>query len=182
MQRLLAMGIPSSAESHRAIVALVIMSTAAPAFFLGAFDHDGEQTPFSEGALSDEVVGIADEVSSKDAIPTVQGVLDFDPDVLNLRSGGKYVTAYLELPEGYSVLEVFVPSVKLNGAVYAETCFGVQVFDTDMDGERELMLKFAKSDVKATLAPGESVEVRVTGVMNDGTPFSASDVITVTGP
>jgi hypothetical protein len=176
------MGTPSSTESRRVVVAFVVMSTAASAFILGAFDHDGMQTPSSEGLLPDEVIGIADGVSGKDATPTVQGVLDFDPDVLNLRSGGKYVTAYLELPEGYSVLEVFVPSVKLNGAVYAETCFGVQVFDTDADGERELMLKFAKSDVKAALAPGESVEVRVTGVMNDGTPFSASDVITVTGP
>lgn len=137
---------------------------------------------FSEDNSQGDGAAVDGEVDLKGASSAIQGILDFDPDVLNLRSGGKYVTVFLELPEAYSVLDVFVPSVKLNGAVYAETCFGKHISDIDKDGLQELMLKFSKPDVKATLSPGESVEVRVAGVLDDGTPFAASDFIVVTGP
>lgn len=135
----------------------------------------------SPGLSQEDMAAAAEDVPKEDAFALVEGSFNFDPDVLNLKSGGKYVTGFLELPEGYSVREVFVPGVKLNGAVYAETCFGVQIFDTDRDGVEELMLKFAKADVKMTLSPGDEVIVRVTGTMNDGTPLCASDVITVIG-
>jgi len=107
------------------------------------------------------------------------GSLNMDPDVVNMRGGGRYMTAYLELPDGCSVLDVYLPSVRLNGIVRAETCFAPELFDTDKDGVEELMMKFVKDNAKKTLVPGSSVTVTVAGIMDDGTPFTASDQIKV---
>lgn len=103
------------------------------------------------------------------------------PGVLNLKSEGKYVTGFLELSKGNSASEVFLPSVRLNGVVYAETCFGHHISDANGNKIPELMLKFLKQDAKAVLVPGASVTVFITGVMNDGTPIYASSMVTVTG-
>jgi len=147
------------------------------ALALSPFSSPGEDS-LSPEEVAEDAQGAAPE-DHEQAATCVVGSFDFDPDTLNLKSGGKYVTGYLELPEGYLVQEVFVPSVKLNGAVYAETCFGVQIFDTDRDGVNEVMLKFLKADVKAILAPGDCVTVTVSGMMNDGTWFIACDSIAV---
>lgn len=111
--------------------------------------------------------------------PTLVGVFNLHPNVLNLKSGGRYVTGFLGLPDGYSVREVFVPSVKLNGVVYAETCFGVKVSDPYGDGVEMLMLKFCREDFKAILSPGNFVTIFVIGMLNDGTSFTANGEISV---
>ncbi|MBN1677202.1 MAG: hypothetical protein JW880_01550 [Candidatus Thermoplasmatota archaeon] len=175
------MGTPPSAKMQAGVLSCAAVFVVLSALALGgAISINGEEA-LSPVAPVDGPDGSDTEVPLLGFQPVVVGTLDFNPDVVNLRSGGRFVTGYLELPDGYSVREVFVPSVKLNSAVYAETCFGVQTFDTDGDGTEELMLKFVKEDAKATLAPGDWVTVYVSGVMNDGVPFAANDVIAVIG-
>jgi len=60
------------------------------------------------------------EVSSKNlfqAWTPITAIIDFDPDTLNLKSEGRWVTVYIELPNGYDVSEIDVPSIKLNDFV-----------------------------------------------------------------
>ncbi len=175
------MGTPPSVIWQAGVLSCAVLFALFSALALGGVLSANEEEALFPSAPADGSGGLATDVPMQGVQSVVVGALDFDPDVVNLKSGGKYVTGYLELPDGYSVREVFVPSVKLNGAVYAETCFGVQIFDTDRDGVEELMLKFAKADAKATLAPGDCVTVYVAGVMNDGMPFMADDVIVVIG-
>jgi len=42
------------------------------------------------------------------------------PRTLNLRSRGRWITAYIELPEGYSSRDVNVSTIMLNGTIPAE--------------------------------------------------------------
>lgn len=175
------MGTPSLSISKAIVVASCLLSLTLSAFALVPTSPQGEQAVPSPEVAEGSPVTVSEDERVDEIQSTVAGFFDFDPDVLNLKSGGKYVTGYLELPEGYPVREVFVPSVKLNNAVYAETCFGVQIVDSDNDGTDELMLKFIKADVKLVLSPGDCVTVAVAGVMNDGTAFAAEDVIVVTG-
>ena len=51
----------------------------------------------------------------------IVATVDFDPDTLNLGSGGEWVTAYIELPDGYDVAGIDASSVLLNGEVSAVT-------------------------------------------------------------
>ena len=44
----------------------------------------------------------------------------FEPKILNLRSGSRVLTAYIALPEEFSIKEVIIPSITLNDTVTAE--------------------------------------------------------------
>lgn len=65
--------------------------------------------------------------------------LDIDPDTLNLKSDGKFVTAYIELPEGYNVADIVLETVCLEGnPVITDSTHGFvkdsDLMDRDGDG------------------------------------------------
>jgi len=140
-------------------------------------DGASESSPSSSSGGS---AGSFPVASDSDRAPIV-GSLTIHPGVVNLKSEGRYISGSLELPAGVSASEVFLPSVQLNGVVYAETCFGHQISDSNGNKVPDLMLKFLRQDAKTVLAPGISVTVFITGMMNDGTPIYASGLIDVTG-
>ncbi|MCK4731542.1 MAG: right-handed parallel beta-helix repeat-containing protein [Methanophagales archaeon] len=104
--------------------------------------------------------------------------IDFDPYTLNLQSKGKWVTTYIELPEGYDVININVSTVMLNDRVQAETD-PTEIEDYDDDSIADLTVKFSSSAVQEILEVGDEVEITVTGELTDGTPFEGSDVIRV---
>jgi hypothetical protein len=104
--------------------------------------------------------------------------IDFDPDTLNLKSKGKWVTTYIELPESYDVSYINVSTVVLNYQVHAED-HPTEIGDYDNDGIADLMVKFDRHAVEEILEVGEEVEVTVTGELIDGTQFEGTDTIRV---
>jgi len=133
--------------------------------------------------------------------PPLGATLDFDPNTLNLESKGKYVTCYIELPEGYDPADIDVSTVMLNDAILAELS-PTSVGDYDADGIPDKMVKFSRSELVAFLAGvdgsshsfaekssavppiqrGAELEIMVTGQLTDGTPFSGADIIRVINP
>ena len=111
-------------------------------------------------------------------IQIIPAMIDFDPDVLNLQSEGKWVTTYIELPEGYDASNITVSTVMLNDQVQAEMK-PTEIGDYDDDGIADLMVKFDWSAVQEILEVGDEVEITVTGELTDGTPFGGSDMIRV---
>jgi hypothetical protein len=110
----------------------------------------------------------------------VSATIDFDPNTLNLKSDGGWVTCFIELPEGYDVSDIDVSSVTLNGGVQAAPRPS-EIGDYDMDGIADLMVKFDRPELGATLEPGTDVAVTVTGAV--GTEqFSGTDHINVINP
>lgn len=110
---------------------------------------------------------------------TVQGTLDFHPDAINLDSNGKWVTCYIELPEGYDVEAILVSNLVLNDVVPADTSRETSVGDADGDGVPDLMVKFDRAALQALLVVGDDQPVWVSGQLADGTQFSASDLVKV---
>lgn len=111
-------------------------------------------------------------------VDVIQGTLDFDPDTINLNSNGKWVTCYIELPEGYDVSDVLISELVLNGAVYADVSHKGDIGDADEDGVPDLAVKFDRGAAEPLFLVGEQV-VWVSGELADGTLFSASDLVTV---
>jgi parallel beta-helix repeat protein len=107
----------------------------------------------------------------------IPATVDIDPDTLNLGSGGKWITCYIELPEGYDVADIDVSTVLLEGEVQAEAR-PTKIGDYDDDGIPDLMIKFNRSDVQELVEVGDEVELVVSGKC-DGVPFSGSDSIRV---
>jgi hypothetical protein len=110
--------------------------------------------------------------------PTIEATVDIDPDTLNLKSQGKWITCYIELPEGYDVHNIDVSTIMLNDQVPAEPrpC---GIGDYDGDGMADLMVKFNRSAVEGILEVRDEVQIRVTGDLADGTLFQGTDTIRV---
>ena len=122
---------------------------------------------------SELVLGFAE------AAPAITGNMDFDPDTVNLDSKGKWVTCYIELPEGYVVADILISELVLNDAVPADMSHKGAVGDADGDGVPDLAVKFSREAVQNLLVLGDDQMVWVSGELVGGTLFSASDLITV---
>lgn len=113
-----------------------------------------------------------DDITVTGCLTCLDAAIDIDPDTLNLNSQGKWITAYIEPPEGYEVDDIDLESVALKkdgfevGGEYGE-------FQTNC-----AMVKFPRSDVQDILEPGD-VELTITGKLIDGPVFEGTDVIRV---
>ncbi len=126
------------------------------------------------------------------APPMVTASIDIDPDTLNLGSKGEWITAYIELPEGYDVSDINVSSILLNETIAAELK-PIEIGDYDGDGVSDLMVKFSRAAVTsyilANVDMAKLIEERfmaitltITGYLNDGTPFQGSATIKIILP
>jgi len=101
------------------------------------------------------------------ATVVVTGVPDFvvatveiGPETLNLKSNGKFITAYLELPEGFDVANIALDSVAITAVDSVDiTPIGIEpkpteIGDFDNDGVPDLMVKFSRSAVQQVVTAG----------------------------
>ncbi|RKZ15897.1 hypothetical protein DRQ53_07750, partial [bacterium] len=145
---------------------------------LEAGDYTGSIT-LTSNDITDPVVDVPVlfHVGTVDVADT-----DADPNTLNVAANGRWVTVYVELPPEYDPADVLIETVLLNGVVPAETSPFSSDEDFNENGIPDLMFKFDRSAVAAVLPAGESVELTVTGEIEDTTFFVASDFIRVINP
>lgn len=115
----------------------------------------------------------------------LDAAIDIKPDTLNLKSKGKNVTAYIELPDGYNVEQIDVSTVaiaEINGIELSEPINAklspTGVGDYDLDGIPDLMVKFSREELvklKGTVNFGSEAEISISGELFDSTTFSGSD-------
>ncbi len=110
--------------------------------------------------------------------PVETALVDFDPNTLNCHSHGRFVTCYIELPEGYDPADIDVSTVVLNDEL-AALLHPTGVGDEDNDGIPDRMVKFDRAEVIGLLQPGEQIEVVVSGELDDQTPFAGADFVRV---
>jgi hypothetical protein len=121
---------------------------------------------------------------------TIIANIDIDPDTLNLRSNGKWITCYIELPEGYNVSDINASTILLNGNLtpILDMKFGFvkdpngYIVDHDGDNISERMLKFDRARVQQLLVPGLNVNVTITGKLYNNISFAGTDTIRVINP
>ena len=161
----------SQGEIHEYIIDWEALSAAEEGVML-SIDADGD------GIFERTVIADKDLTSEEFALQT-KTVIDFEPDTLNLRSPGKVVTAYIELPEGFDVSDIVISSLKLKSSVSALSK-PVKIGDYDEDGIADLMVKFDRQQVAEVLGSGTPT-VTLTGRLSDETLFAGMDTIRVMG-
>jgi len=122
--------------------------------------------------------------------PVINAAVDIIPNTLNLRSKAEYITAFIELPEGYNVSDIDVSSILLNNTIAADPDAPTPIGDYDDDGIPDLMVKFDRAEVASYLLANVNmtqlyeerfmtITLTITGKLNDGTVFQGSDTIRI---
>ena len=106
----------------------------------------------------------------------IRATIGVFPSTLSLKSNGKWITAYIELPEDYYASDIGISTVKLNGEIPAEL-HPTEIGDYDTDDITDLMVKFNRQDLIAILSVGEAT-LTITGEVN-GIQLEGSDTIRV---
>ena len=129
----------------------------------------------------------------------VSATVDIDPDTLNVKSNGQWITAYIELPTGYDVADIDLAKVVLTQSdtyqdyAVTDTQYGfvtdpnAYLMDHDGDEIMERMVKFDRIALCTYLGTADldggdkfyDVPLTVAGQLIDGTPFEGSDTIAV---
>ncbi len=112
--------------------------------------------------------------------------LDIKPDTLNLKSQGKWMTAYIELPVDYNLNDIDINTVCISKIgdsditpIYAKS-HPTEIGDYDNDGIPDLMVKFDRQKVQEHISEDtESLTITVEGKLNDGTTFICSDNVRI---
>lgn len=93
--------------------------------------------------------------------------VDIKPETLNLKSKG-VLTAFIKLPEQYSVKNINVNTI---------TCNGASAIKGIVD-DNTLIVKFRRQDLQIQkIEPEEEIELTITGQLSDGTVFEGSDEV-----
>ncbi len=120
----------------------------------------------------------------------ITATIDIDPDTLNLKSKGKWITAHIELPEGYGVSDIDRTTILLNDTIPVDPFWSDKplesvIGDQDDDGIPDLTVKFDRAEVRefilsATGLPNDKfiyVTFTLTGKFTDETPFECNATI-----
>jgi hypothetical protein len=99
--------------------------------------------------------------------------LDIDPDTLNLKSLGRWITAYLRT-ENAEAEDIDASSLLLNDVIPPSWW--------DVQNDTTLMVKFSRSAVQAMVSVADEVDIKVTGQWKDGEVFELHDTIRVINP
>lgn len=156
-------------------------------------DYDIEYVPTlvivdQEGYIRYEHVGLTEESVLIPEIetllstpPVITATVDIHPRTLNSRSRGKWIVAYIELPEDYDVNYISVFTIMLNDTVPAEM-HPVGIGDEDGDCILDLMVKFNRTELVSWIYNElgilyGKITLTITGKLYDGTPFEGTDTI-----
>ncbi|MBN1622457.1 MAG: T9SS type A sorting domain-containing protein [Endomicrobiales bacterium] len=138
-----------------------------------------------KGELTDLTKFSGDDTLLVEETPSpVSATIDIDPNVINLQSNGNFITAYIELSDGYDVNQIKIDTVKISkiesqeitpiNALASPTAVG----DYDSDSDPDLMVKFDFPTLKPLLQAGEAT-IEIKGNLMDNTEFTGTDIVTI---
>ncbi len=120
-----------------------------------------------------------------DFVPCEEGQVKIRPRTINLKSRGRFITVFIELPRPLDTRDIDISTLRLGvpgKPRVAALLHPTSLRDRDRDGLYELMVKFPRQEVQAILEVGQRVEVFVAGEVAGGRCFRGSDFVRVIRP
>lgn len=117
---------------------------------------------------------------------TLDATVDIKPDTINLNREGRWITAYITLPEGYNVTDIDRTNINMTDPLdplwkissewsNIENCILMIKFDSSLVIEHLWERLWHMGGNRA------SIELTVEGFVN-GTPFAGSDTVAIMNP
>jgi predicted outer membrane repeat protein len=105
------------------------------------------------------------------AAKTAAAIVDIKPEVLNVKSQGRWISCHIRLPAGYNVADIDLSSITLEN--------GIQAVWVSVDEEEQTAVaKFDRLPSQETINTGQT-EWTVSGQLADGTHFEGKDTVRV---
>jgi len=111
---------------------------------------------------------------------TLSATVDIDPDTINLNMQGRWITAYISLPEGYNVSDIDTSSILLEGQFSPEWS-NIECGKLMAKFDAALVMPYLW-DRLTHMGSKASIELTVTGELTNGTPFTGSYTVTIMDP
>jgi hypothetical protein len=122
-------------------------------------------------------------------VESISACVHVSPSNLNLESRGKWITAYIQLPEDYNPANINASTVMLNGTVapvldlhygFVKDPSGYLV-DQNNDGILERMVKFDRASIASWIYQSVGMQhefsLAITGQLTDGTLFEGTATV-----
>jgi hypothetical protein len=181
--------------THWALAGLCagLLMMVSPGFAQPLPDVDGDGIPDAEDnclSVSNADQADADGDGFGDACEltpfgeAANGHLVINPKTLNLKSKGRVITTFVELPTSYNPADIDIASLLLEGVIPVVVPPTPKLGDGDEDGTPDLMVKFSRQALITLLCDTDrdqgTVELRVTGNIA-GDPFEVRGTVRVQG-
>jgi YVTN family beta-propeller protein len=108
------------------------------------------------------------------SLPAIPCTFNFDPNTLNVKSMGKWVTGDITPPPPWLASQIVLSTLRLNGIVKVDLTAPSSINSTT----NTLTVKFLRSDVVLALPEGSAIPVTLTGQIGTRV-LTGSDVIAV---
>ena len=141
-----------------------------------AINESMVSTDISKGYTTQiNIILIITETNIWSPVPAAAAEVLIVPNLINLRSNGKWILIFVELPEGYRAKNIELSTVMMNDTISVEG-------KAMIIGKRWLLARFDRSKViSLILSTAHSrtkfmiVTLTITGKLNDGSIFQGSD-------
>lgn len=120
------------------------------------------------------------ENPKKDKKDTITATINFNPNKLNCKSKGRWVTVYIGLPSPHMAEDIDISTIVLTTSINqigTSQTFPHTIVDINGDNVPELMIKFDRSALIEILEQQQLCEITVTGKLYDGVKFEGSYII-----
>ena len=73
-------------------------------------------------------------------------LIDIDPDVICVRSKGRWITCYIELPSTFDISLVNASTICINSTISIDPEAPIKIGDFNENGIKDLMVKFDRQE------------------------------------
>ncbi|MFB0526093.1 MAG: T9SS type A sorting domain-containing protein [bacterium] len=163
------------------IMGLSILTTFAEADTVVVIGEPVDEPPHDEPPQDEPP---QDEPPPAPEPEPISATVEITPKTVNLKSEGNFITASIELPDGFNANQIDGNTVQISAidGHLIDPIFADKTTGSGIESENCLLAKFDRKDLINVLSPGDEVEITIEGLLTSGEKFTGGDTVRVIEP